>query len=105
MKKSPPRRLFSFTLHSSSAVFPAEHVTLAPTRQDQRRIEILVDLGPQVADVNVNHIRCVFVVFVVQMFPDLATGSPPAHGGTPGIAKGRIPAASVLSLSPHVSQS
>ena len=51
-------------------VLAPEHVALAPASQDQRRVEALVDLVPQVADVDVHDVRGALVVLVVQVLPD-----------------------------------
>src|SRR5581483_6225483 len=54
----------------SALAFGPQHVPLAPAGQDQRRVVPLVDLVPQVADVDVHDVRRALVVLVVQVLPD-----------------------------------
>src|SRR5438105_10551536 len=53
-------------------VLAAEHVALAPAGEDERRIEALVDLVPQVTDIHVHDVGGVLVVLVVEVLPDHA---------------------------------
>src|SRR3989442_1386495 len=56
------------------SLVPPQHVTFAPARQDERRVVALVDLGPQVADVDVDDVGGGLVVLVVEVFPDHGAG-------------------------------
>src|SRR5262245_53080762 len=54
----------------SSEVRTAELIALTPAGQDQRRVEALVDLVPQVADIHVDHVRGIVVLRVVELLAD-----------------------------------
>src|SRR5437660_8888562 len=56
--------------HPFSIFLPPEHVAFAPASQNERRVEAFVDLGPEIANVNVHDIGRVLVVLVVEMLPD-----------------------------------
>src|SRR5262249_34667145 len=58
------------TTSFDSDVRAAELIALAPARQDQRRVEALVDLVPQIADIHVDHVRGVVVLRVVELLAD-----------------------------------
>src|SRR5713101_8720754 len=61
------RALISFTLATQQISFP-------PASQDEGWLEALVDLGAQVADINIDHVGGVFVLLVVKVFPDHGAG-------------------------------
>src|SRR5262249_27888550 len=69
-RRATPKNTGPATDGSTSCVLRPQHVTLTPASQDQRRVEPLVDLVPQITDVDIDDVRRIFVVFVVQMFPN-----------------------------------
>src|SRR6266403_1046609 len=52
----------------------AKHVAFAPARQDEWRFKALVDLGAKVANVNVDDVGRILVIFIIQMIPDHGAG-------------------------------
>src|SRR6476661_5011957 len=72
--QSPISNPQSTLLLRRRVVFPAEHVAFAPPGENQGRLEVLVDLVPEVADINVHDVRRVLVVLVVEVLPDHAPG-------------------------------
>src|SRR5215217_8589242 len=58
---------------SYASALPAntEHVSLPAASVNQLHLEVLVDLVPQVPDVDIHHVADRFVVLVVQVLPDV----------------------------------
>jgi hypothetical protein len=56
------------TQTSENHLFPFHHITNPPDRMDQLGVKILVDLLPEIIDVNINHVRIRVEVVVPDMF-------------------------------------